>query len=344
LYWLLLPWRLVVAPIVATNAAEFARALAPALLVYALHYVWAFRVEVSDHDTTVANAVKRAKLLAAMSKGRGAVSTLPPRSRRDPFALAERGSPVYAFLWKNLVTVHQHFNVRILLASAGVLIAWDLWMGSPARYEGLARLPTMAAFIVGSQALFLGSQYIRQDLRSDLDNVDLIKTWPLQGWQVVLGELLAPVWVLTGILWLCLLQLFLVAESPERAWLTPQLHLAGGLSLAIVVPFLCAVQLLVANSTAVMFPAWLKSSGAQGQGFELVGHGVLFLAGQWLAVLAVLLPAVLIGAVVYVPLSWFIDVLALIPTAVVVAVVLAGQLAWGINWLGERFDAHDVTA
>ena len=34
-------------------------------------------------------------------------------------------------------------------------------------------------------------QLLRQDLRSDLLNADLLKAYPLPGWQIVLGEVLA---------------------------------------------------------------------------------------------------------------------------------------------------------
>src|SRR5690606_16722710 len=129
------------------------------------------------------------------------------------------------------------------------IVAWNLWLGTPPRYGVLSGIPTMLAAMFGAQTLFIGSQLARQDLRSDLDKVDIIKTWPLPGWQVVLGELLTPTLVLSVILWLCLLQISLGPGSSQLVQAAP-LRLAGGLALALVLPFLCAVQLLVANAAA----------------------------------------------------------------------------------------------
>jgi hypothetical protein len=44
--------------------------------------------------------------------------------------------------------------------------------------------------------LILGPQLARQDLRGDLPNTDILKTYPLHGWQIVCGELLTPLVVL----------------------------------------------------------------------------------------------------------------------------------------------------
>jgi hypothetical protein len=50
LYWLLLPFKLVLGPLLAPTWAEFASALAPALLLLAAHYVWVVRAETSFEE------------------------------------------------------------------------------------------------------------------------------------------------------------------------------------------------------------------------------------------------------------------------------------------------------
>ena len=44
----------------------------------------------------------------------------------------------------------------------------------------------------------IGPQLLRQDFRQDLPLADLLKTYPLRGWQLALGELLAPAAILTS--------------------------------------------------------------------------------------------------------------------------------------------------
>lgn len=345
LRWLLAPLRALAGPFVAADLPAFLLALIPALLVYAVHYAWTFVSEVPDSEVTLANAQKRAALRDALQKG-GGVALLARKARtREPFKLRAQGSPVIALLWKNLLSTRDYVSIRTALVVAALMIAWDLWMQLMPGYRLLSALPPMLAMLLGSQVLLVGAQVARQDLRTDLENADLLKTWPLQGWQVVLGELLAPTVILTGLLWLSLLQLGLSAESPDQPWLTPQLRLVAGLSLAMLLPFLCAVQLLIANASVVLFPAWTKpGAGQQHMGVEVIGQRMLFMVGQWIVMFVTLIPALLFGLVIYIPLSWFIDTSALLPAALVAALVLASELAWGISWLGDRFDAYDLSA
>lgn len=343
LYWLLAPLRVLAAPLVAADLPQFLRALVPAAAVYALHYYWAFRSARIDHEATIANAANRARIVAAVRKNAVRVPLTPPKARRDPFALAARGSPVPALLWKNLLSTREYLNLRTFVLAAGVVVVWNLWIGTPERIGPFARIPTIVALVLGMQALFMGAQFARQDLRSDLDNADLLKTWPVPGWQIVLGELLTPVCILTGIMWLCLLQVMLGLNPPPPSSITPQLRWSIGGGLALLLPLLCATQVLIANAVVVLFPAWAKAAN-QSYGWETAVPRLLFVFGALLASVAVLLPALLGGAVVYVPASWFFGYLALAPAALVAAVIMAAELAWGIDWLGKRFEAYDLSA
>ena len=102
----------------------------------------------------------------------------------------------------------------------------------------------------------------RQDLRSDLPNSDILKTYPLAGWQVLLGETLTPVVILTGLVWLALLAaaLALGPRAATIAWLTPGFRLTAGLCAAATVPVLCALQLIIPNAAALLFPAWFQAT------------------------------------------------------------------------------------
>ncbi|HEY0963703.1 MAG TPA: hypothetical protein VGE69_15235 [Pseudomonadales bacterium] len=343
LHWLLAPLRALVQPVVAPDLPSFLRALAPATALYALHYYWAFRSERPDHEATIANAANRARIAAAMRRDAFRASLSPLKTRRDPFTLAAHGSPVPALLWKNLLSTREYLNLRTFAVAACVIVVWNLWIGTPERIGPFARIPTIIALFVGVQTLFMGAQFARQDLRHDLDNADLIKTWPLPGWQVVLGEVLAPVCILTGIAWLCLLQVLLGLDPPAQSPMTPQLRWSIGVGLALLLPLMCATQVLIANAVVVLFPAWAKTAN-QSHGWETAVPRLLFLFGALLASVAVLLPALIGGVLVYVPASWFIGYAAIMPAALVAAVIMAAELAWGTDWLGRRFEAYDLSA
>jgi len=341
--WLLLPLRALAGPLVAANIHEFLRALGPAIAVYALHYYWAFRSELPDHEATIANAANRARVVAAMRGNAYGASLSPLKTRPDPFPLAARGSPVPALLWKNLLSTRAYLNLRTLAVVACVLVVWNLWIGTPENIGPFARIPTIVALVVGVQTLLMGAQFARQDLRNDLHNADLLKTWPLRGWQVVLGELLTPVCILSGIVWLCLLQVMLGMDPRPGSWITPQIRWIAGGALALLLPLLCATQVLIANAVVVLFPAWAQSA-SQNHGWDTAVPRLLFMIGALLASLVVLLPALLGGALVFIPASWFIGTLALVPAALVAAIIMAAEIAWGIDWLGTRFEAYDLSA
>ena len=343
-YWILMPFRAVIAPLAAPDLSALARALPAALLIQGLHYVWAYRSEVPDAEESLAMAAKRDSIMAAVRKGNLHLALVPPKSRPDPFKLAPHGTPVVAFLWKNLLSTREYLNLRTLLALALAMVVWDLWQQTPPRYPLAFFLTLGLAVIVGSQTLLFGVHLARQDLRSDMENADVMKTWPLAGWQIVLGQLLAPAAILTGVLWLCVLQLGLLADLPSVEWWTTELRIVSGISVALVLPFLCGMQLLVTNAAAVLYPAWLKPSGAQHPGFEVGIQRLIFFLGLLLVMVAALLPGLLFGAIAYIPLSWFLGLFAILPAAIVTALVLAGELAWGINWLGERFEDYDLSA
>ncbi len=346
LYWILFPFRALVELLVVADLGEFLRALPAALAVYGAHYVWAFVSETPDPEGALAKAEKTAASMQALRKGNWRAATMQQaKSRRDPFKLSAHGTPIIAFLWKNLLSTREYLNLRTVFAFAALLIGWRLWVNAQPVAPPIAVIPTLVALMLGVQTLLLGAQFARQDLRSDIDNADLMKTWPLAGWQIVLGELLTPILILTAILWLCLLHVIMAPTPPRFPVVTTELRIIGGISVALVLPFLCGVQLLVANTAVVLFPAWMKSAGGvQNQGLEVAGQRLLFFAGQLLVMLVALVPALFFGVLVYLPASWFLDAFAVLPAACVAALVLAGELAWGISWLGDRFDAYDLSA
>ncbi len=339
--WLLLPFRVALAPFFAPDVAAFLRALGPALLLLAAHYFWVMRNAVSFEEASIAAAEKRALLVAKLQAGQRPLSTGAPKPRKPPFPLRPGGGwPEIAFLWKNLLSTHPWLGPRALgpatlvtLALAS-LVSPRLWF-----------IPIIAAVYF----VLLGPQLARQDLRTDLVNADLLKSYPLPGWRIVLGQLLAPTAILSGLLWLALLALFVTSgrTNSAPAWLTVEFRLSGLVCLALLIPPVCLLQLLVPNAGAVLFPSWAMA-GRQtrgGGGIEVMGQRLIFVAGQMLVLLAAVLPAggfaVLAGfaaSLAYSPAAAFLTGSAMFLLA------LAAEIAAGIYWLGHRFEQFDLSA
>lgn len=346
--WLLYPFRLLLAPMLAPDAHAFVKALWPAVLLYAAHYWWVLRVQVGFEEASVAKAEKRAQRLAAIRAGNWRMGSGKQKARPEPFNLARAGRPELAFLWKNLLSTREYLRLRNALIAAAVIIFLGTWFrDSPFLLAIGPPLSTMM-LIFTAYAVVLGPQLARQDFRSDMANTDILKTYPLRGWQIMLGEMLTPAVVLTGIIWLMLLVAAMLIPHtlpPNMAWLTPALRTVGATGIALLVPLLCMTQLLIVNTAAVLFPAWMRSSANRGpQGIEVMGQRILFMVGQILALTLMLVPVFIVGA-----LAFFVGRLAagdLIAAGVAVllgAVILAAEVTAGIFLLGGRFERLDLS-
>ena len=347
LSWLLAPLRLVLAPFFAPDSGAFLAALAPALAVITLHYLWVVRTAVSFEDATIEHAQKRAARVAAWRAGDRRFAGGPAKNRKGPFRLASSGRPELAFLWKNLLSTWPYFTVRVFAITAFVIAAACAWIGTQPYWRPL--LPGVGAFamIFAIYVLLVGPQFARQDIRADLPNTDILKTYPLAGWQIILGQLLTPAAILTGILWLAVLTIALVFHpgTAAAASLTPAVRFIGAVSLAAITPPVVLLQLLVPNAAALLFPGWFQASRGRGGGPEVIGQRMIFFFAQLLTMIFALLPAVGVAAVLLFALQWIIGtVAAMLVAAAMVLVVLLGEVWCGVWWLGRRFEKLDLSS
>ena len=361
LSWLLAPAKAMLGPFFAENWRTFFFSLAPAALVIGAHYLWVVRSVVSFEDGSIERAAKRAEFVAARRSGQR-LGRLPTKGRRPPFVLAGTGRPELAFLWKNLLSTWAWLNPRVWGWCALVIVSVTVWVQMQPGSRGWLIAYGPVALILGAYTLIAGPQFARQDIRSDLVNADLLKTYPLPGWQIVLGEMLAPTAILTGVLWLLLLAAAVAFQPGPRAFgfLTPALRdfvracLEPGsrmlltLCLAPLVPAIVALQLFVPNAAALVFPAWFQATRQRGGGgIDIMGQRLIFFFLQFLTMLFALLPAVLAGgATVFV--ACFVFSLPAIAgvwiAAAGVLAVLLGELWLGLWFLGGRFEKLDLSS
>lgn len=345
--WLLLPFKCVLGPLFAVDARTFFTALGPALLVHAIHYFWVLRNEVAFEESSVVNAAKRAARTNAMRDGNWRLGGIGRKARRETFDLFKARRPELAFLWKNLLSSREYLRLRTALIAAGIIIVGGAWLASHPAYRALRETLAIFAMMAVAYALVLGPQFARQDLRSDILNADILKTYPLRGWQIVLGEILTPMTILTVVIWLLLLIVTLTVETRQGlAWLTAEVRWAIAIALALITPLFCALQLIVVNAVAVLFPAWLQSSRGRGPaGIEVMGQRIFFVAGQFMVGVLALLPAAIAAALVYGLVQWLVN----IPVAAVFAfltafAILGVEVGGALAWLGRLFERFDLSA
>jgi len=164
--------------------------------------------------------------------------------------------------------------------------------------------------------------------------------------QVVLGELLTPIAILSVVIWLGLLTVFLLLPTDDWHWITPALRGEAALGLAVLAPPFIAIQLLLPNTAAVLFPAWVQATRDQTErGIEVLGQRLIFVASQMLVTALVLLPALVVGGVAFFLANLIAGVAIGTAVAVIAIAALMGFEAWvGIRWLGNRFEALDISA
>jgi hypothetical protein len=345
--WLLYPFRLVVGPYLAPDARAFLVALVPALFLLVLHYWWVIQSNVAFEEASVEASKKLAEKIAAMRGGRWQDANRKLKVKRPPFELRPVGPRPVALLWKNLISAGNAFTLRtwILLAVVGVTLCTAL--GSTSGLTNLRAVLGMISAMLLVWSLMLGPQILRQDFRQDLPLADVLKSYPLRGWQLALGELLGPAAILTGIQWILLLITVSLLSRSAGSFPTGPLVTSIGLGAALVVPMLNLITLQIPNAAVLLFPAWIGVGKESAQGIEATGQRIIFLFGQVLVFIIVLIPA----AVVFTLLFFLMVKLLLLAAPLVIpvaafaaAIVLAAEAGLGMFLLGWLFERFDVSA
>jgi hypothetical protein len=343
--YLLYPFRLVVRPVLAPNALAFLYALGPALALMLLHYAWVVRSNVAFEEASVQASQKLAEKLAAVRSGNWQAARKKPKSKRPPFALRPTGPPAVALLWKNLISAGQVFTLRIWISLAVFALCATLGATQASGSSGLRPVLGMLAAMIMFWSVLVGPQLLRQDFRQDLPLADLLKTYPLRGWQLALGELLAPVAVLTSIQWLLLMVMLVLFWRSSGGGLGWPDWLGLGFGAALIMPMLNLIILQIPNAAALAFPAWFQSAKGGGQGIEATGQRLIFMIGQLLVLLVALIPAAALFAGAFFLGKMLLPTAIAIPlAAIAAAVVLAVEAALGVMLLGWLFERFDVAA
>ncbi len=330
---LLFPARVLVRPMLAEGWSEWARELLPALAVLVAHYLWVMRSDAAFEETAAAAALARSR---AQSPARRA----PRFTARPVPPLASQGWPAGALLWKNLVAVRRAGRVRSVATGMAVaavaLVGLSLGDGNGTLLEIVGWMTVIWAGFL----FVLGPQWIRNDLRTDLARLAVLRSYPLRGAAVVGAEAAGSTAVLTA------LQLGLVALGWIAFWgggvdepptVVRTALLAGAVVLLPGVNFLA---MLIQNGAVILLPGWVNPGSDRPIGVEALGHNMLIISG-FLLVLAALLaaPAAAAAALLFGlrSLGWW----AAVPAAVAALVLMALEARVLLARLGRVYEATD---
>jgi hypothetical protein len=335
LAWILLPLRLPFLPLAAESLAEWLPRFLAAAGVAALHALWVVRADRSFEESAIEASARRAELLDRWRR-HGGPAPARVRRARHWFRLRPAGHPIGAIVWKNLTRLVRTASPAMLISFgvvAAVLIGYNLFAG--AGETGGTLIGTLALGWLGMLTL-LGPQWIRIDLRGELDHLSLLRSWPVSGLELMSGQVFSSALVLTA-LQAVLGVIVLTALAGTAQALSPAsfatLSTAGVLALG----GLNVVSLGLQNGAALLFPGWIRTDGRPG-GIEAMGQQLLA-AGISVVVLllAALGPGLLAGAVIYFARG-ILGEWSLLPALLLGAAGLGLEAFLLLDWLGSRFE------
>ena len=351
--WLLAPFRLVLAPHFAQGWSQFLAALPVALGILSAHFMWVVRADASFEDAAIETARKRAALIVAGSKGELRLSSA--KARIPVFRLRPTGFKATAFLWKSLIRFGGRQTISLWMLFFAGLALGAFWITRQQLIVPTTATTTVAVtigaacYIAVLLSFVMVGQQAAGQLRQGIAGMDLLKTYPLPGWQFALGELLGPLVLGTLIQWVALgigTTLALALALPHEAEAS-----------RVGVPIVCGVALflplfnlgtsILPGAAALAFPSWFKSGeqGAPG-GLEVMGLRMLVGISQIVLIAVAFIPVIFFGAAGWVGASLFTTVLEwkVAATASAAIVILALEAVCGVAWLGWLFDRFDLSS
>ncbi len=337
---LLYPFRVMMRPLASETASQWAAAFWPALVLMLLHYIWVLRSDAAFEEAAAEVSLRRAQAIATPRSNGSGTSRAGSSAGRALLRLSPHGWPAGAILWKNLVAATRTRRVRqimLLLVVAGATVG--VLSFDP---DGtLAEIAGWLAVIWAGMLVVIGPQYVRNDLRGDLLKVDLLRSYPVRGWSVVLAEAGASTLLLTAIQ-LSLLSIGYLAFLGNSS-MTPDLQERTFLLFACMafLPPVNLLGMLIQNGAALLYPAWVHLGSGRAAGVEVLGQNLLMMvAFMAMLALVLVLPAT-IGGGAFLLLHPTLGSWALVPASGLTLAVIGFEAALIIEWLGRLFEQTD---
>jgi ABC-2 type transport system permease protein len=331
------PFTALARPLFAPWPQPYLFSLAIAAAVMAGMTTW---VLLSDEafQEAVADAAERRSQQPVKKKGEATYTVRSTAWRLAPF-----GRPEMAFAWKGAMQTLRLVDKRALLRVVFIMIALTIIAATMGQANGLASLVGAFSFAGSAFAVFLAPQVMRMDLREDLRNLELLKTWPVKASAVVRGELLWPGIAITAIAW-SMLAVATVLSGRILTSLSASWRFGGGAALAIVAPALVFAQLAIHNVVALLFPAWVPLGNQRPRGLDAMGQRLILLGGTWLTLVFASLPGAIAGGIVWFALTQFVGQAALVPAAIVFTVITSVEVLAVMEAIGPVYERIDVMA
>jgi hypothetical protein len=330
------PFSALVAPFFVTTPWQFARAAAGSLIVLVAAIAWVLWSDDAFQDAAAEAADRR-------EASKPAATALPFKARRTGLSLSLTGRPELAFTWKGAMQTLRIVDRRSIARLVAIVIALTIAASSMGRARGLAATLGVFASIGAGFAILMAPQALRVDLRQDLANLEVLKTWPVGPAAIVRGEILWPGALLTALAWGCL-SIALFLSAGVFTGIGVAMRVSAAVAAAIVAPSLIFAQYIIHNAVALMFPAWVPLGTSRPRGLDAMGQRLIMLGGTWLLLAAMALPGAIAGGLVWFGFRQWLGVAVLVPAAVVASGIVAIEVLIASEALGPAFERVDLSA
>ncbi len=340
----LFPFRVIVLPALATDVAAWARAVPGAVLMLLLHYVWVIKTDAAFEEAAADAGVRRAKRIAAMQARRSARPSGPARQvkRSSRLKLSPTGRPAVAILWKNWIAFTRDMRLTtglIVVAGIGAILAMTT-LSAGSWQTGVNAVTFIVAGLAVS-LIVIGPLGFRYDLRSDLANLEILRTYPLRGPWVIASEISASAAALSALQ--AGLAVLAFAAARFSSLDVPAWPNSIGL-LGMFLLFLLPLNLLtigLQNAVALLFPAWANIGTGRPGGIEHMGQSMLSFVGTGLLFAVAMFGPGLVAAGTFLTARPVLGGWAVVPAAVVAWLVVAAEVVLLVLWLGRLYDDTD---
>ena len=246
--------------------------------------------------------------------------------------------------WKTLISVGRSHRPRVLLTALGLSLVGAL---AVLRFAPQAALHVAGLAVYG---LVLGWMFVgtRLDLRQELGQFAVLKSYPLSGRHVLRGSTLALSLVLSS--YALIVMTALVVLSARFPGVVQHWSVRAPLALAILVLSFAAsyAMITIGNVLVVMWPAWAIKTLPKDAGFTQVGANLLALLLRMLPFIALWIVPGLVGAFIYfgsvtwLTLAWPWAILCAAPPAAAIVVTEALILLWLAERAYTRLDVSEL--
>jgi ABC-2 type transport system permease protein len=308
-------------------------------------FLVAAKLNVSFEEASVLVSQKRTERRLQLNSRRSG-RWIPLRRMPPPFRLGSRGPAEVAIIWKNLTAAMRISApwLVIILVSVGILLFQAFASHSAAMHISAA----MTALFFCALFPFVGTAMFQQDLRLDLPRIELLKGYPLSGERIVAAEIAAPLIIvsITELLLLTATAAMLQLGGVESAGKLRILANPEYITLAMLFATpICAAQLLIRNTTAIVLPAWSSRSKEEPRGIVMTGQRLVMLAGNLVVLCVALIPSMLILLLgLWISHRYFAgSPMGLALAASPAVALLCAEVYVGIKVLGGQFERIDVS-